>query len=311
MAQCDDCREVLKCPKCSVPMVYHKAGHKLLCHYCGTQLDPPPKTCPACGGKLLYRGFGTQKAEEELAQLFPEARVLRMDQDSTAAKDAHEKLLAKFARHEYDIMVGTQMVAKGLDFEDVTLVGVLGIDSLLFAQGFRAYETVFSLITQVVGRSGRAKDPGFAIIQTTDPDNPVLNLAAAQDYDAFFEQEIAYRKLGLYPPFCGLCVVGFSGPKEIEVARAAAVRPRSSRTCPSGCLAPPPATSKRSTRTTATSSPSSAAPTNASATLSARPSASTSRKSCPARPRWWWICILTVIFDKIIWRYTSWLSATL
>ena len=222
VAQCEDCREVLKCQKCSVPMVYHKSTHKLLCHYCGSQLDPPPARCPACGGKLQYRGFGTQKAEEELAKLFPEARILRMDQDTTAAKDAHEKLLAKFARHEYDIMVGTQMVAKGLDFEDVTLVGVLGIDSLLFAQGFRAYETVFSLVTQVVGRSGRAKDPGFAIIQTTDPDNPVLNLAAAQDYDAFFEQEIAYRKLGLYPPFCGLCVVGFSGPKEIEVARAAA-----------------------------------------------------------------------------------------
>ncbi len=222
VAQCEDCREVLKCPKCSVPMVYHKASHKLLCHYCGSQMDPPPKNCPACGGKLQYRGFGTQKAEEELAKLFPEARILRMDQDSTAAKDAHEKLLARFADHEYDIMVGTQMVAKGLDFEDVTLVGVLGIDSLLFAQGFRAYETVFSLITQVVGRSGRAKDPGFAIIQTTDPDNPVLNLAAAQDYDAFFEQEIAYRRLGLYPPFCGLCVVGFAGGKEIEVARAAA-----------------------------------------------------------------------------------------
>ena len=221
-AQCEDCREVLKCPKCSVPMVYHKASHKLLCHYCGSQMDPPPKNCPACGGKLQYRGFGTQKAEEELAKLFPEARILRMDQDSTAAKDAHEKLLARFADHEYDIMVGTQMVAKGLDFEDVTLVGVLGIDSLLFAQGFRAYETVFSLITQVVGRSGRAKDPGFAIIQTTDPDNPVLNLAAAQDYDAFFEQEIAYRRLGLYPPFCGLCVIGFAGGKEIEVARAAA-----------------------------------------------------------------------------------------
>ena len=222
VAQCEDCREVLKCPKCSVPMVYHKASHKLLCHYCGSQMDPPPKNCPACGGKLQYRGFGTQKAEEELAKLFPEARILRMDQDSTAAKDAHEKLLARFADHEYDIMVGTQMVAKGLDFEDVTLVGVLGIDSLLFAQGFRAYETVFSLITQVVGRSGRAKDPGFAIIQTTDPDNPVLNLAAAQDYDAFFEQEIAYRWLGLYPPFCGLCVIGFAGGKEIEVARAAA-----------------------------------------------------------------------------------------
>ncbi len=222
VAQCEDCREVLKCPKCSVPMVYHKASHKLLCHYCGSQMDPPPKNCPACGGKLQYRGFGTQKAEEELAKLFPEARILRMDQDSTAAKDAHEKLLARFADHEYDIMVGTQMVAKGLDFEDVTLVGVLGIDSLLFAQGFRAYETVFSLITQVVGRSGRAKDPGFAIIQTTDPDNPVLNLAAVQDYDAFFEQEIAYRRLGLYPPFCGLCVIGFAGGKEIEVARAAA-----------------------------------------------------------------------------------------
>ena len=221
MAQCEDCREVLKCTKCSVPMVYHKAAHKVLCHYCGSQMEPPT-VCPTCGGKLQYRGFGTQKAEEELAKLFPDARVLRMDQDSTAAKDAHEKLLAKFADHEYDIMVGTQMVAKGLDFEDVTLVGVLGIDSLLFAQGFRAYENVFSLITQVVGRSGRAKDPGFAIIQTTDPDNPVLNLAAAQDYDAFFEQEIAYRKLGLYPPFCGLCVIGFAGAKEIETARAAA-----------------------------------------------------------------------------------------
>ncbi len=221
MAQCEDCREVLKCQKCSVPMVYHKSAHKVLCHYCGSQMEPPT-VCPTCGGKLQYRGFGTQKAEEELAKLFPDARVLRMDQDSTAAKDAHEKLLAKFADHEYDIMVGTQMVAKGLDFEGVTLVGVLGIDSLLFAQGFRAYENVFSLITQVVGRSGRAKDPGFAIIQTTDPDNPVLNLAAAQDYDAFFEQEIAYRKLGLYPPFCGLCVIGFAGAKEIETARAAA-----------------------------------------------------------------------------------------
>ena len=221
MAQCEDCREVLKCQKCSVPMVYHKSAHKVLCHYCGSQMEPPT-VCPTCGGKLQYRGFGTQKAEEELAKLFPDARVLRMDQDSTAAKDAHEKLLAKFADHEYDIMVGTQMVAKGLDFEDVTLVGVLGIDSLLFAQGFRAYENVFSLITQVVGRSGRARDPGFAIIQTTDPDNPVLNLAAAQDYDAFFEQEIAYRKLGLYPPFCGLCVIGFAGAKEVEVARAAA-----------------------------------------------------------------------------------------
>lgn len=222
VAQCEDCREVLKCRKCSVPMVYHKATGRLLCHYCGSQLEPPPRVCPACGGRLSYRGFGTQKAEEELTALFPEARILRMDQDTTAAKDAHEKLLAQFARHEYDIMLGTQMVAKGLDFEDVTLVGVLGIDSLLFAQGFRACETVFSLITQVVGRSGRAQHPGHAVIQTTDPDNPVLLLAAAQDYDAFFEQEIAYRRLGLYPPFCGLCVISFHGAKEKEVSEAAA-----------------------------------------------------------------------------------------
>ncbi len=223
MAQCTDCRGVLKCPKCSVPMVYHKAGGgRLLCHYCGSQIAPRPEKCPDCGGKLQYRGFGTQKAEEELAALFPKARILRLDQDTTAAKDAHEKLLAQFARHEYDIMVGTQMVAKGLDFEDVTLVGVLGIDSLLFAQGFRAYETVFSLITQVVGRSGRASAPVRAVTQTADPGNPVLNLAAAQDYDAFFAQEIEYRRLGLYPPFCSLCIVTFSGKKEGEVAAAAA-----------------------------------------------------------------------------------------
>ena len=227
-------------------MVYHKSAHKLLCHYCGSQMDPPPTVCPTCGGKLQYRGFGTQKAEEELAKLFPEARVLRMDQDSTAAKDAHEKLLAKFANHEYDIMVGTQMVAKGLDFEDVTLVGVLGIDSLLFAQGFRAYENVFSLITQVVGRSGRAKDPGFAIIQT----------------------------------------------------------------CLCGCWALRRAALKRSTTATATSSPSSAATTDASATLCAVRWTVMNRKSFRPRPPLWWTCIRTVISDNF-WRYHLWQSATL
>ncbi|MBQ7860434.1 MAG: primosomal protein N' [Faecalibacterium sp.] len=220
VAMCADCGEVLKCAKCSVPMVYHKAKKQLLCHYCGSTLAPVPTKC-SCGGKLNYTGFGTQKAEEELAELFPTARILRMDQDSTSGKDAHEKLLARFARHEYDILLGTQMVAKGLDFPDVTLVGVLGIDSLLFAQGFRAFETVFSLITQVVGRGGRAESPGHAIIQTVDPGNPVLNLAAQQDYKAFFGQEIAFRKLGLYPPFCSLCVAGFTGTNEQQVAQAA------------------------------------------------------------------------------------------
>ncbi len=218
---CEDCGQVLKCEKCSVPMVYHKAKGELLCHYCGSSIHPAPKKCPSCGGKLQYTGFGTQKAEEELANLFPEARILRMDQDSTSTKDAHERLLAQFGRHEYDIMLGTQMVAKGLDFEDVTLVGVLGIDSLLFAQGFRACENVFDLITQVVGRGGRAKSPGHAIIQTVAPDDTALNLAAQQDYDAFYEQEILFRKLSLYPPFCRLCMVGFSGTKEPDVAFAA------------------------------------------------------------------------------------------
>lgn len=196
------------------------------------------------------------------------------------------------------------MVAKGLDFEDVTLVGVLGIDSLLFAQGFRAYENVFSLITQVVGRSGRAKDPGFAIIQTTDPDNPVLNLAAAQDYDAFFEQEIAYRKLGLYPPFCGLCVIGFAGAKEIEVARAAArfaallgQQAAKQPDLPLRVLGPTPGSIEKSTTPTATNLPSSAATTAASATSCAAHWKDTNRKNFRPRPPLRWTCTRTVTSD--------------
>ena len=216
---CPQCTYVPKCPRCSVYLTYHSANGRLMCHYCGYSVKVP-EVCPECGGRFKHIGVGTQRVEEELHTLFPDTPLLRMDADTVSV--GHETILREFEEKRVPILLGTQMVAKGLDFEDVTLVGVLGIDSLLFAQGFRAYETVFSLVTQVVGRSGRAKDPGFAIIQTTDPDNPVLNLAAAQDYDAFFEQEIAYRKLGLYPPFCGLCVVGFAGPKESEVARASA-----------------------------------------------------------------------------------------
>ena len=222
VAQCEDCREVLKCQKCSVPMVYHKSAHKLLCHYCGSQLDPPPARCPACGGKLQYRGFGTQKAEEELAKLFPEARILRMDQDTTAAKDAHEKLLAKFARHEYDIMVGTQMVAKGLDFANVTLVGVLAADMSLYVDHYRASERTFSLLTQVVGRAGRGDKPGRAVIQTYTPQNDVILAAADQDYDRFYDGEIRLRQLRRDPPFADQFFITVTGPEEGTVRRAAA-----------------------------------------------------------------------------------------
>lgn len=221
VGMCTACHTVVKCGSCSVPMVYHKAGDKLLCHYCGKMLHPAPAECPHCGGRIKYTGFGTQRVEEELTALFPSARILRMDLDTTSRKNAHAAMLRRFARGEYDVMLGTQMVAKGLDFERVSLVGVLGVDQLLFAQGYKAYEKVFSLITQVVGRGGRAACAGRALIQTVDPNHPVLRLAARQDYAAFYAEEIAFRKLNLYPPFCAICLVGFQGGKETDVVGAA------------------------------------------------------------------------------------------
>ena len=222
VAVCKECGEALHCKMCSVPMVYHKKENRLLCHYCGATMAPPPQNCPACGGELRYTGVGTQRVEEELQARFPAARVLRMDMDTTQTKNSHERLLSAFARGEYDIMIGTQMVAKGLDFPRVSLVGVLGIDQLLFAQSYRAFERVFSLVTQVVGRGGRADLPGRALIQTFDPQNRVLALAAKQDYDAFYEEEIAFRQLHLYPPFCSLCVIRFSAVQEQQAQQAAA-----------------------------------------------------------------------------------------
>lgn len=221
VGMCVTCGHVLKCPNCSVPLVYHKPQQALMCHHCGHTVRPLPQICPECGGNLNYSGFGTQRVEEELSELLPTARILRMDQDSTGQKNSHETMLAQFGNQEYDILLGTQMVAKGLDFEKVTLVGVLGIDSLLFGQGFRAYESVFSLVTQVIGRGGRAALPGRALIQTTVPNHPVLQLAAEQEYEAFYREEIAFRKFGLYPPFCSFCVVGFVGAQEGAVAMAA------------------------------------------------------------------------------------------
>ncbi len=199
----------------------HATGGRLLCHYCGKTLQPAPLTCPDCKGEIRYTGFGTQRVEEELQLRFPKARVLRMDLDTTRRKGAHKTMLRSFRKGEYDILLGTQMVAKGLDFENVGLVGVIGIDSLLFGQGYRALEHVFSLVTQVVGRAGRFNSDGYAMIQTTDPENAVLQLAAGQNYPAFYEQEIEFRRTALYPPFCGLCVVGFVANDEKAVMHSA------------------------------------------------------------------------------------------
>ncbi len=216
---CRACGAVVTCPNCSISMTYHFANERLMCHYCGTSF-PFTSVCPECGKhEMRYSGYGTQRIEEELETRLPNARVLRMDADTTAAKYSHEKKLDAFAAGEYDILLGTQMVAKGLDFENVTLVGVVNADSQLYDDDFRSAERSFSLLTQVVGRSGRGKHSGRAIIQTVTPENELIRLAAAQDYRSFFESEIALRKLMIYPPFCDLCVVGFVGenPNRVRV----------------------------------------------------------------------------------------------
>ena len=178
--------------------------------------------CPSCGEDTVsFRGLGTQRAEEQLQELLPDARVLRIDTDSVAARFSLEKKLEQFARGEFDVMVGTQMVAKGLDFENVTLVGVLSADQSLYSDDFRSNERTFDLLTQVVGRAGRGKYPGRAIIQTFSPENPVLHFAVNQDYFGFYEQEIAFRQAMLYPPFADLLIVGFVGAQEQKVRTGA------------------------------------------------------------------------------------------
>lgn len=219
---CRLCNEVISCPSCSISLTYHSANNRLMCHYCGYSM-PAPVTCPECGSdKLRYSGAGTQKAEQELAELFPDARLLRLDTDSTMQRYAYEKKLGAFQRGEYDIMLGTQMVAKGLDFENVTLVGVLSADLMLHNDDFRSYERTFSLLTQVVGRSGRGGYEGRAFVQTYEPENPIISLAAGQDYVQFYENEASMRKSMLYPPFSDICVVAFSG-EDKDKARDASV----------------------------------------------------------------------------------------
>lgn len=220
-AACESCQSVITCPNCSISMTYHIRQNKLICHYCGAT-KPFTGICPECGENAVrYSGFGTQKIEDELALLFPEARILRMDADTTGGRDSHEKLLGAFEKGEYDIMVGTQMVAKGLNFPNVTLVGVISVDQQLYNDDFRSLEKTFSLLTQVVGRSGRGETKGTAIIQTLTPENEIIRVAARQDYDEFFNTEIKIRRGLKYPPYCEICVLGLVGTDESIVRSAA------------------------------------------------------------------------------------------
>lgn len=214
---CSECKKVVTCPKCSISMTYHSANNRLMCHYCGYSI-PFAVSCPSCGAEnIRYSGFGTQRVEQELKIRFPDARVIRMDADTTANKNSHSKVLKAFASGEYDILIGTQMVAKGLDFPDVTLVGITSADKELYNNDFRCSERSFDLITQVVGRAGRGKKKGRAVIQTVSPDNNIIKIASKQDYKSFFNSEINLRKALIYPPFCDICEIFFSAASQEAV----------------------------------------------------------------------------------------------
>ena len=216
MVTCGECGQTPTCPRCSVHLTYHSANRRLMCHYCGWS-QPMPDRCPACGGLLDLVGTGTQKVEEELRGLFPGVGVLRMDADTVSAVHSHESILEKFRRERIPILLGTQMVAKGLDFDNVTLVGAVSADQLLYTGDLHAAERAFSLLTQVVGRAGRGEKKGEAVIQTFTPDNDVIRFAAAQDYDSFYEQEIRLRQARGLPPWGDLFVLGASGLEETAV----------------------------------------------------------------------------------------------
>ncbi len=198
--QCTKCGEAPKCPNCDVTMTYHKATNSLVCHYCGHSTRIPSK-CPKCGGEMRTQGFGTERLEEEIQGLFPEARVARMDLDSTRKKDAYQTIIDRFAKHEVDILIGTQMVTKGLHFNDVSLVAVLQADSLLNTPDFRSYEQAFQMLEQVSGRAGRTGSQGEVMIQTFNPKNPVFEFLKAHDYEGLYQQQIAERELFKYPPY--------------------------------------------------------------------------------------------------------------
>lgn len=217
---CVDCGQSPQCPRCSMAMTYHSANNRLMCHYCGYS-QSVPKRCPRCGGPMKTMGTGTQKVEQELHEIAPEMGVERMDADTVSAVNTHEKILDHFQREGVPVLLGTQMVAKGLNLPGVTLVGVLDADLSLYAGGYRAGETTFNLLTQVVGRAGRGERPGRAVIQTMVPNHQLLRLAASQDYDGFYEMEIRLRRVQKAPPFGDQLMVTFRGQEEAAVLRGA------------------------------------------------------------------------------------------
>ena len=219
---CIDCRQTPECPRCSVHLTYHSANSRLMCHYCGFSMAAPAR-CPACGGPLKAIGTGTQKVQQELAALFPDMETSRMDADTVSAVNTHEKILEHFQKENVPVLLGTQMVAKGLNLPNVTLVGVLDGDLSLYSGGFRAGETTFNMLTQVVGRAGRGDSAGRAVIQTLQPTHQVIGLAAKQDYDGFYDLEIRLRQAQAAPPFGDFALVTFSGQEEGQVLRGAAV----------------------------------------------------------------------------------------
>ena len=219
---CRACGHVLRCDQCDVSMTWHQAENALRCHYCGKTM-PQPARCPNCGSRYIkYFGAGTQKVQEEVRRLFPDARVTRMDLDTTRGKDAHARILDRFRRGETDVLVGTQMIAKGLDIPNVALVGVVAADVTLNLPDYRSVERTFQLITQVAGRAGRAEVPGRVVVQTYEPDHYGIQLAAAQDYRAFYIRESAYRRMALYPPFATIIRLVYSG-HDAEMVRATAL----------------------------------------------------------------------------------------
>lgn len=227
---CVDCRKTPECPGCSLPLTYHSANHRLMCHYCGYS-QPVPQRCPSCGGPLKTMGTGTQKVQEEMAELFPDMEVCRMDADTVSAANTHEQILNRFQSEKIPVLIGTQMVAKGLNLPDVTMVGVLDADLSLYTGGYRAGETTFNMLTQVVGRAGRGDTPGRAIIQTMVPEHQVIKLAAQQDYDGFYNLEIPLRRVQNVPPFGDVATVTFTGREEASVLRGAAKFRDSLRAC--------------------------------------------------------------------------------